>query len=93
MGGKDSSSRATNMIYTNMLFAMSLDKLVFGVTPGWWSLGGSALILGSALRVALIEQKATIEKGNREQEMGDEEEGEGMLDEDEDEDEDFEDMV
>lgn len=41
------------MIYTNMLFALGLDKVVFGQSPGWWSLGGSGLILGSAVFVAV----------------------------------------
>ncbi|TVY86791.1 putative transport protein, partial [Lachnellula willkommii] len=39
-GGRGNGARATNMIYTNMLFALALDKLVFGQSPGWWSLGG-----------------------------------------------------
>lgn len=45
------------MIYTNMLFALALDKLVFGQSPGWWSLGGSGLILGSAVFVVLQKQQ------------------------------------
>ncbi|KAH8821170.1 hypothetical protein F5884DRAFT_77253 [Xylogone sp. PMI_703] len=53
MGGKGGGVRATTMIYTNMLFALALDKVIFGTTPGWWSLAGSGLILGSALYVAV----------------------------------------
>jgi hypothetical protein len=49
------------MIYTNMLFALALDKIVFGTTPGWWSLGGSGLILGSAVWVAV--QRGMGKKG------------------------------
>ena len=45
------------MIYTNMLFALALDKLFFGQSPGWWSLGGSGLILGSAVFVAVQKQQ------------------------------------
>ncbi|KAL5324298.1 hypothetical protein ACEPPN_008843 [Leptodophora sp. 'Broadleaf-Isolate-01'] len=52
-GGRGNGARATNMIYTNMLFALSLDKLVFGQSPGLWSLAGSGLILGSAVFVAV----------------------------------------
>ncbi|KAL2073232.1 hypothetical protein VTL71DRAFT_10556 [Oculimacula yallundae] len=52
-GGRGNGARATNMIYTNMLFALALDKLVFNQSPGWWSLAGSGLILGSAVFVAL----------------------------------------
>jgi drug/metabolite transporter (DMT)-like permease len=56
-GGRGDGARATNMIYTNMLFALALDKLVFGQSPGWWSLGGSGLILGSAVFVVLQKQQ------------------------------------
>ncbi|KAE8453071.1 hypothetical protein EG329_012258 [Mollisiaceae sp. DMI_Dod_QoI] len=57
-GGRGGGARATNMIYTNMLFALGLDRMVFGVVPGWWSLGGSCLILGSAVYVAVRKQAA-----------------------------------
>ena len=33
-----------------MLFVLAFDKLGFGQTPGWWSLGGSGLILGIAVQ-------------------------------------------
>ncbi|KAI9731709.1 MAG: hypothetical protein M1834_004498 [Cirrosporium novae-zelandiae] len=49
----EKSSRATNMVYSQMLFALAVDKIVWGVSPGWWSLAGSALILGSAVFVAV----------------------------------------
>lgn len=51
--GRGGGARATNMIYTNMLFALGLDKIVFGQSPGLWSLLGSGLILGSAVFVAV----------------------------------------
>ena len=41
------------MVYTQMLFALAFDKLVFGTTPGLLSILGSSLILGSAIYVAL----------------------------------------
>ena len=47
------SSRATNMVYTQMLFALSLDKLIWGTQPGGWSIAGSGLILGAAIYVAV----------------------------------------
>lgn len=46
-------SRATNMVYTQMLFALGFDKLIFGTVPGWTSIIGSSLILGSAIYVAV----------------------------------------
>ncbi|TVY59286.1 putative transport protein, partial [Lachnellula suecica] len=57
-GGRGNGARATNMIYTNMLFALALDKLVFGQSPGWWSLAGSGLILGSAVFIAVQKQQS-----------------------------------
>ncbi|KAI9849306.1 MAG: hypothetical protein M1837_004766 [Sclerophora amabilis] len=49
----EKSSRATNMVYTQMLFALSFDKIIWGTTPGAISIIGSSLILGSAIYVAL----------------------------------------
>lgn len=49
----EKSSRATNMTYTQMLFALTFDKLIFDHTPGWMSIIGSSLILGSAIFVAM----------------------------------------
>jgi hypothetical protein len=46
------------MIYTNMLFALALDKMVFGQSPGWWSIAGSGLILGSAIFIAVQKQQS-----------------------------------
>ncbi|PQE17223.1 integral membrane duf6 protein [Rutstroemia sp. NJR-2017a BVV2] len=86
-GGRE--GERMNMVYLNMLFAMGLDKLVFGITPGVWSLMGSGLILGSAVWVA-VEKGEDGEgdrgRGGREargvelsEEVGDEEERVGML--------------
>jgi drug/metabolite transporter (DMT)-like permease len=72
VGGRGNGAKATNMIYTNMLFALALDKVVFGQSPGWWSLAGSGLILGSAVFVAV--KKGQGESGARER---DEEAGTG----------------
>ena len=45
------------MVYTQMLFALAFDKVVFNTTPGIWGIAGSSLILGSALYVALHNNK------------------------------------
>lgn len=50
----EKSSRATNMVYTQMLFALAFDKLVWDTTPGVLSIMGSSLILGSALYIAVL---------------------------------------
>lgn len=70
-GGRAGGVAAINMIYLSMLFALALDKLVFGQSPGWWSLGGSGLILGSAVFVAVQKN----ELGDGERRWGDEEVG------------------
>jgi hypothetical protein len=74
VGGRGEGGRATNMIYTNMLFALGLDKFVFGMSPGWWSLAGSGLILGSAIFVAVGKGNSTEgvqgERGRGDEELG-----------------------
>lgn len=59
----EKSSRATNMVYTQMLFALAFDKLVWDTTPGFLSILGSSLILGSALYIAVLNNKAKEQKG------------------------------
>ena len=54
---KGSGTRATSMVYTQMLFALAGDKLVFGVTPGTMSWIGSGLILAGAIWVASARDK------------------------------------
>ncbi|EME84515.1 uncharacterized protein MYCFIDRAFT_135610 [Pseudocercospora fijiensis CIRAD86] len=76
----EKSSRATNMTYTQMLFALTFDKLVFGHTPGVLSIIGSSLILGSAIVVAM--QRVSGEKNERaggHRALGDEESQQGLL--------------
>ena len=70
----EKSSRATNMVYTQMLFALTFDKLVWNITPGVWSILGSALILGSAVYVAVLTDSRTSKPQSGEG-RGDEEEG------------------
>ena len=85
------SSRATNMVYTQMLFALAFDKLVFDTRPGVLSIIGSALILGSALYVAVLNNKAKDSRkttgpngGSGALEGGREEEAVGLLIDDHD---------
>jgi hypothetical protein len=68
----EKSNRATNMVYTNMLFALLFDRWVFGTVPGVWSLLGSGLILGSAIYVA-------VQKGVGDGRGVAQEEGAGLL--------------
>lgn len=45
------------MVYSQMLFALCADRLIWGLVPGTWSLGGSALILSAAICIALQKDK------------------------------------
>ncbi|GAB7364915.1 hypothetical protein MBLNU230_g5705t1 [Neophaeotheca triangularis] len=82
----EKSSRATNMTYTSMLFALAFDKLIFGHSPGWMSIIGSSLILGSAIFVAVQKGDGSVEgkegvgaAGGGGRERGDEESQRGLL--------------
>ncbi|KAH7084801.1 hypothetical protein BKA63DRAFT_401843 [Paraphoma chrysanthemicola] len=70
----EKSSRATNMVYMQMLFALTFDKVVWGTTPGALSIVGSSLILGSAIYVAMHKEdpsKASLrERGDEDEERG-----------------------
>lgn len=69
----EKSSRATNMVYTQMLFALAFDKLVWGTTPGVLSIMGSSLILGSAIYVAMHKESPRQREGQGEATNRDEE--------------------
>lgn len=73
----EKSSRATNMVYVQMLFALSFDKLIWGTTPGALSIIGSSLILGSAIYVAMNKEAPQTAGATRER--GDQEEGQGLM--------------
>lgn len=52
--------RATFFIDSNLLFAMILERLVFGKLPDAWSLLGSAIIVGGAVYVVMEKEKAKV---------------------------------
>lgn len=58
----EKSSRATNMVYTHMLFAVAFDKIVWNSTPAALSVVGSSLILGSTIYVAVQNDHAKNSK-------------------------------
>lgn len=73
----EKSSRATNMVYMQMLFALSFDKLIWGTTPGALSIIGSSLILGSAIYVAMHKEGPIKAVPGREH--GDHDEARGLI--------------
>lgn len=56
---QEKNSRATNMVYTQMLFAVLFDKLVWNSTLGVWSIVGSSIILTSAIYIAMHNSSRT----------------------------------
>lgn len=60
----EKSGRATNMIYSQMVFALGAERLIWGTSPGVWSWCGSGLILGAAGMVAM-QKGAGSDKGDR----------------------------
>jgi drug/metabolite transporter (DMT)-like permease len=79
----DKSSKATSMLYVQIIFALAFDWGIWGVIPGSWSLFGSFIIICSTLWSALQKPHANVEKradgpdeesallGNQEEENGD----------------------
>lgn len=83
VGAKASSgSKATNMVYMQMLFALFYDKVVWGSTLSPVSWAGSVLILACAVYVAVAQEEKRGEKTPKAEGEGDangdaEEEAEG----------------
>ena len=69
------------MLYSQILFALAFDKLIFDTTPGIWSIIGSSLVLGSAMYIAVHKESPKIKSQAGELE---EEEVNLMQDEDRD---------
>ncbi|KAL7626063.1 Basic amino-acid permease [Parahypoxylon ruwenzoriense] len=59
---REKAGRATNLIYTQMVFALILERVVWGTTPPAESLFGSALIMGSAIWVSLQKNKVATKQ-------------------------------
>lgn len=56
-------SRATSMVYTQVLFALFYDKVVWGSTLSLVSWAGSALILACAVSVAVMQEGPSDKSG------------------------------
>ena len=69
----DKSNRATNMMYAQVLFALALDKLIWGVVPEWSSIFGGSLVLGSIIFVTV--QKTAVKVYSGEERRDDKEYG------------------
>lgn len=49
----DKTPKATSMLYTQVIFALTFDWAIWGVLPGGWSLFGGAIVIASTLWSAL----------------------------------------
>lgn len=49
----DRSSRATSMMYSQLIFALMYDFVIWGMLPGMWTLIGGAIVTASTLWAAL----------------------------------------
>lgn len=71
----DNTSRATNMMYSEIVFTLILDWLIWGVVPGWVTSIGGLVVCGSTLFVAATKEVNKSESGKPE----DEENGYGLV--------------
>jgi drug/metabolite transporter (DMT)-like permease len=58
----DKSSKATSMLYTQVIFALTFDWAIWGVLPGKWSLFGGAIVIASTLWSALQKTQKPVTK-------------------------------
>lgn len=57
-------TRALNIVYIQIIFAGLIDKVVWNHTPNATSLVRIALILGSVIAVAVVNNKGVSERGS-----------------------------
>lgn len=61
------------MVYSQMLFALFWERVVWGTAPKWLSIVGSVMILGSVIFVGVMKSKQTVPKKDvvvRDEEVG-----------------------
>ncbi|KAK7187325.1 hypothetical protein DPSP01_002458 [Paraphaeosphaeria sporulosa] len=61
---REKGGRATNLTYLQLVFALIVERLVWGTTPPLESLFGAVLIIGAAVWVSL-QKNAVKEKGSK----------------------------
>jgi drug/metabolite transporter (DMT)-like permease len=58
----DKSSKATSMLYAQIIFALGFDWGIWGVMPGAWSMFGGVIVIASTLWSALQKPQGTVER-------------------------------
>lgn len=67
---REKGGRATNLTYLQLVFALVVEKLIWGTTPPVESLVGAVLIIGAAIAVSLQKEDG---KGKKVEAVNDEE--------------------
>ncbi len=70
---REKGGRATNLTYLQLVFALVVEKVIWGTTPPVESLVGAVLIIGAAIAVSL--QRAGGEAEKKAEVANDEERG------------------
>lgn len=68
---REKGGRATNLTYLQLVFALVVERVIWGTTPPVESLVGAMLIIGAAVWVSL--QKNSVAAGKKKAEVADEE--------------------
>lgn len=69
----DRTNKATNVMYTQIVFAVLLDWSIWNVLPGVWSIVGGVIVIASTIWVAVQkvdEQKVTVKTKDGDVEYG-----------------------
>ncbi|KAH7303908.1 hypothetical protein B0I35DRAFT_445912 [Stachybotrys elegans] len=56
---REKAGRATNLMYTQLVFALIIERVVWGTVPSGSSLIGSAFVIGAAVWVSIQKRKAS----------------------------------
>jgi drug/metabolite transporter (DMT)-like permease len=60
---KDKSSRATNMMYSSVIFGLGLDYAIWGAVPGWTSWVGGSIVVVATLWGAMQSGDSGVQNG------------------------------
>lgn len=70
---REKGGRATNLTYLQLVFALVVERVIWGTTPPVESLGGAVLIIGAAVAVSLLKEGCAKNEGVGKKQVEDEE--------------------
>ena len=62
---REKGGRATNLMYSQLVLALIIERVIWGSTPPLESFGGALLIIGAAVWVTLQKNGVKVEKGKK----------------------------